>query len=386
MVFRVWNFDLGFFGMEDPLGFLFRSPIGGRAGENKKTAKLRPPIPVLFDGFQNPGRIHRELRSGADDSPERRGNRSMFFAKWWIGADPSEISISISSAESLRTIGGGVEALKKADLGGLLKNLRFSWVGGPPAMNVASSVQEFAAGLLRFRIGDSWAEVLKDLPRLMRSSSEHPDKDRLIAVQDFFKYTEFEGRRFFEELDRDGDGQVTLEDLEIAMRKRRLPQSYAREFLRQTRCHIFAKSIKWKQFLSLMEQKEATILRAYTNLCLTKSGTLEKSQLLATLKNAHLPANEDSATAMMRFLNADVHGSVSYAHFRNFMILLPSERLEDDPRSVWFEAATVVSAPPPFAMPVESSVKLALAGGIASLLYTLDAMKVITRPSLFAFK
>ena len=28
------------------------------------------------------------------------------------------------------------------------------------------------------------------------------------------------GRRFFEELDRDGDGQVTLEDLEIAMRRR----------------------------------------------------------------------------------------------------------------------------------------------------------------------
>lgn len=83
-----------------------------------------------------------------------------------------------------------------------------------------------------------------------------------------------------------------------------------------------------------MEQKEPTILRTYTTLCLSKSGTLQKSQILTSLKSACLPANDDNAIAMIRCLNADAEGSISYSHFRNFMLLLPSERLSDDPRYV----------------------------------------------------
>jgi Ca2+-binding EF-hand superfamily protein len=65
---------------------------------------------------------------------------------------------------------------------------------------------------------------------------------------------------------------------------------------------------------------------------LSKSGTLQKSEILASLKNSGLPANEDNAVAMMRFLNADTEESISYGHFRNFMLLLPPDRLQDDPR------------------------------------------------------
>lgn len=133
-------------------------------------------------------------------------------------------------------------------------------------------------------------------------------------------------------MDRDKDGHVTLEDLEIAMKRRRLPRRYAREFFRRTRLHLFSKSIGWKQFLSLMEQREPTILRAYTTLCLSKSGTLQRNQILTSLRSAGLPANEDNAVAMMRYLNADNGGFISYSHFRNFMLLLPRERLQDDPR------------------------------------------------------
>lgn len=139
-----------------------------------------------------------------------------------------------------------------------------------------------------------------------------------------------------------------------------------------------------------MEQKEATILRAYTTLCLSKSGTLHKNQIVESLKGAGLPANEDNAAAMLRYLNADSEGSISYSHFRSFMLLLPSERLEDDPRNIWFEAATLVAVPPPVEISAGNVLKSALAGGLASalstsMLHPIDTMKTRVQASTLSF-
>lgn len=236
----------------------------------------------------------------------------------------------------------------------------------------------------------SLAELAELLPQLGKTAKDHPDKKKLISVQDFFRYTESEGRRFFEELDRDGDGQVTIEDLEVAMRKRKLPRRYAKEFMSRARSHLFSRSFGLKQFLSLMEQKEPTILRAYTTLCLSKSGTLKKSEILESLKNAGLPANEDNAVAMMRFLKADTEESISYGHFRNFMLLLPSDRLQEDPRSIWFEAATVVAVPPAVEIRAGSVLRSALAGGLScalscALLHPVDTIKTRVQASSMSF-
>ncbi|TVU27445.1 hypothetical protein EJB05_30056 [Eragrostis curvula] len=322
---------------------------------------------------------------------------------------------------------------KRADFDGFLSNLGFAKVGPPPPPSptpasvpvsdyedssgigdsegtdsfsgTTQQPQRLAARLLDAPLSNverlrstlpavSLTELIELVPQLVGRSSTsadgHPDKKKLFSVQDFFRYAEVEGKRFFEELDRDGDGQVTLEDLEAAMRRRRLPRRYARDFLRRTRSNFFSKSIGWKQFLSLMEQKEATILRAYTMLCLSKSGTLQKNQILTSLKSAGLPASEDNAAAMLRYLNADSEGSISYGHFRNFMLLLPSERLEDDPRNIWFEAATVVAVPPPVEISTGSVLKSALAGGLAcalstSLMHPIDSMKTRVQASTLSF-
>ncbi|KAG0463651.1 hypothetical protein HPP92_019720 [Vanilla planifolia] len=99
-----------------------------------------------------------------------------------------------------------------------------------------------------------------------------------------------------------------------------------------------------------------------------------------------LPDNESNAAAMMRYLNSDTDESISYGHFRNFMLLLPSDRLEEDPRNVWFEAATLVAVPPPVEIYTESVLKSALAGGLASalstsIMYPIDTMKTRVQAS-----
>ncbi|KAM5556108.1 hypothetical protein ABKV19_023808 [Rosa sericea] len=328
-----------------------------------------------------------------------------------------------SHFDHFRAVTGLLES-RTAEVNGFLGNLKFARVGGVPSgvvgvtspvneegddgvtasnngESAGSSPQKLASDILSIPLSNverlrstlstvSLTELIELVPQLGRSSKDYPDKKKLFSVQDFFRYTEAEGRRFFEELDRDSDGQVTLEDLEIAIRQRKLPRRYAHEFMRRTRSHIFSKSFGWKQFLSLMEQKEPTILRAYTSLCLSKSGTLQKSEVLASLKNAGLPANEDNAVAMMRFLNADTKGSISYGHFRNFMLLLPSDRLQDDPRSIWFEAATVVAVAPPVEIPAGSVLRSALAGGLAcalstSLLHPVDTIKTRVQASSLTF-
>ncbi|KAH9330571.1 hypothetical protein KI387_002679, partial [Taxus chinensis] len=221
---------------------------------------------------------------------------------------------------------------------------------------------------------------LKERLHQIGKSQDYPDLKQLFSFRHVFDYAQTEGRKFFEELDRDGDGRVTLEDLEVAMRKRRLPRHYAHEFLRRTRTHMFAKSFGWEQFLSLMKQKEPTIVSAYISLSLNKSGTLKKSQVLATLKSQGLPATEENVVAMMRILNADTEGFISYGHFHNFMLLLPPEHLQDEAWSLWFKAATVVAGAPPVVIPAGNVLKAALVGGLTcaistSLLHPVDTMK-----------
>ncbi|KAK9907446.1 hypothetical protein WJX75_003901 [Coccomyxa subellipsoidea] len=212
-----------------------------------------------------------------------------------------------------------------------------------------------------------------------------PDKKQLIEVQDFFKYTEKAGQEFFEKLDRDQDGRVSVQDVRDVMRRRKLPESYASQFIAAARGpHWWSNSISWDDFQAYMDEREPKMLRAFTSLEVNPAGQYDLSHIKSTITKLGLSATDDNAKAMMKALGAeDDDGFVSYGKFRNFLMLLPEAKLaEVDPSIAWFEAATMV----PFGPPAQKDktgkllVRAALAGGIASgtttlMMYPLDTLK-----------
>lgn len=43
------------------------------------------------------------------------------------------------------------------------------------------------------------------------------------------------GRQFWKELDRDGDGKVSADDVKAVLKKRKLPESYGSDFIKAAR-------------------------------------------------------------------------------------------------------------------------------------------------------
>ncbi len=230
------------------------------------------------------------------------------------------------------------------------------------------------------------------------------------------------GKRFFEELDQDNDGRVRLEDLRQCMRcgvgsaahafvsrvgppaqymltpraprarrRRKLPERYAGEFLRRAKRGWFSDSIGWEEFAALMHERESFTLRAYNSLQLNRSGHLATPAITSSLHRLGLPATEENANAMLRYLGRAQDGYISYGEFRNFLLLLPPEQVrETDPSVLWFEAATFVQLRAPAVAAGATGVallKAALAGALASgsttaLMHPLDTLKTRVQASV----
>jgi hypothetical protein len=241
-------------------------------------------------------------------------------------------------------------------------------------------------------------------------------------VVEFYRYTEHMGRTLFDELDADGDGRVTQKDLERAMKARQLPEAYATSFMRRCRKNWASRSFGWQEFKLFLDEREPAVLRSYAQLELDRAGTFGPKQIKAMLEELNLPHDEQTADAMLRSMRggkeavpqppgADAaavrqqqeqaadklrtfvrghlpyadEATLNYGEFRNFLILLPPERLHVDPAAAWYESSTIVqlSAPPVAkGMAVKSAIAGASAAGLSTLaLHPLDTLKTLVQMS-----
>lgn len=240
-----------------------------------------------------------------------------------------------------------------------LHTLAFARLRGEPGMICANAAMDFdetsepqlykealespLALLHRISLRAFKERILHGVPQ---QQLEFPDKEMLDSVQDFFLYTEFEGRQVFEELDRDADGKLTMDDVKVAMQKMKLPADYAKDFM-HSRCRLWpSKSFGWSEFSSMIQEKEPIIIQLFNSLGVSKSGTVNRLHIKDSLKKAGLSATEANITAMMKFLATDTGEYIKYGQFRRFMLLLPTEQLTMNPWSVWLKAATVDSMKP----------------------------------------
>ncbi len=233
------------------------------------------------------------------------------------------------------------------------------------------------------------------IPPFIREFNEQmkggfPNKRRLDVVQEFFKYTEDEARRFFDELDRDKDGVVTLADMKAEMKRRNLPEKYANNFIKRAKRHAkwpFGNSIVWEDFRSLNQERESAMLANFNALEVSQFGSLKKHQIKSLLEKMQFNASDDNAESMLKYLDADASGYVSYGKYRNFLILIPKEKIAaKDIGLMWFESATMV----PMIVPSNSSKKMLVLSTLASAvisgtstlaLHPLDTVKTMLQAS-----
>ena len=74
-------------------------------------------------------------------------------------------------------------------------------------------------------------------------------------------------------------GKVTLDDLKFVMRRRKLPNWYAKKFFDRAKPNYFARSLSWEDFKAVMNERESKMLKAYNSLSVGRAGMLKETDV-----------------------------------------------------------------------------------------------------------
>ncbi|KZV27315.1 Mitochondrial substrate carrier family protein isoform 1, partial [Dorcoceras hygrometricum] len=241
----------------------------------------------------------------------------------------------------------------------------------------------------------SLAQLSRLLPPTRRLFEEdHLDKKKLLIIQAFLRYTEAEGKKSFQELDRDDDGQVSFQCVQVAGRERKLPKSHAHEFMYHSRSYLLPSN----QLQNDLSFSDLNCFQCSSACCTIghKSCTyLDLLEARGKKSFQELDRGDDGQVSFQCVQVAGRERKLPESHAHEFMYLsrsylLPSNQLQNDSRRVSSEAITVGVVSPHPDIPADSILKSALAGGIscslsAAIMHPIDTIKTQVQASTLSF-
>jgi len=170
----------------------------------------------------------------------------------------------------------------------------------------------------------------------------------------------------FRRVDTDGNGHIDRGELQAACASLGLPSSddYVDEVIRGYDVDG-DKTISKKEFVGFIKQREQALWKAFQAIDVDKDGMLSQDEALKAVRQLGLKAEGRDAAQMIRLLDANHDGVVSYEEFRAYLSLLPAAQLRENVGWNWLAAASDRAVPAPASQPFKQLLAGALGGSIS---------------------
>ncbi|XP_030238267.1 calcium-binding mitochondrial carrier protein SCaMC-1-B isoform X1 [Drosophila navojoa] len=134
--------------------------------------------------------------------------------------------------------------------------------------------------------------------------------------------------RIFNQLDRDGDGKIDIQDLSAALHEFGLSSVYAVKFLQQSDKDQSG-NVGFAEFLHYVREHEKNLCLQFSHLDKNRDGKVDLEELISAFKDLGLDIDVDEATKLLGRMDKDGSLNISFNEWRDFMLLAPSTDIHD---------------------------------------------------------
>ena len=189
---------------------------------------------------------------------------------------------------------------------------------------------------------------------------------RVTGEYDALLATDEELRNVYAEMDKDGSGRVEKAELQAGMLSLGLPSSddFVSDVMRNYDLDRDG-SISFDEFSRYVRTKERVIIKAFSAMDASGQGFLTETEIIRAVNAMGINATAKDARRMIRLLDQNGDGTVSYAEFRRYCTMLPSAQLQENSTWCWLGSATDTVVMSPRSEPFKQLMTGGLAGVVA---------------------